>query len=253
MKCAASIGWCTTFRASRRRPSSGSKWHHLLSLVDNPALLDPRNQILADGLFHVLMYIVTVLGLGYLWKSRQEFSRASAGRWLLGTALLGFGLWNVLDVGFFHWIMRIHRIRIDSPDPMFWDLAWLALFGLIFLAAGGLVRSRANSDDAGPKADRSISVVSLITLTMVAAGIWAALPPSGSSTTMVLFKPGIDRHQISNAFDAADVRVVWADRSGGVWAVKTSEASNTLQLYRHGAMLVSNSNVGLGCISWSRI
>jgi uncharacterized membrane protein len=227
------------------------QWHHLLSLVASPAVQDIRTQILADGLFHVLMYIVTAIGLGFLWKSRHEFSRPSAGRWLLGTVVLGFGLWNVIDVGVFHWILRIHRIRVNSPDPLFWDLLWLGLFGLLFLLAGWVVRSTGDADD-GPKVDRSGSIVTSITFVMFASGILAALPPRDSTATVVMFKPGIAPNQVFKAFDAADVRVLWADPSGALWTVKTTDSSNTLRLYRHGAMLVSSSLIGTGCFSWLR-
>lgn len=78
------------------------QWHHLLSLVDSPGVRDLRVQILADGLFHVLMYLIAVVGLVCLWRSRQDFAQAHAGRWLAGAVLLGFGVWNIIDVGLFH-------------------------------------------------------------------------------------------------------------------------------------------------------
>src|SRR3712207_3582545 len=83
------------------------QWHHLLSLVPGESLRDLGTQILADGLFHVAMYLVTAAGLWLLWRHRQ-----SLGGWrgVVGGGVLGFGLWNVVDVGFFHWILGIHRI-----------------------------------------------------------------------------------------------------------------------------------------------
>ena len=46
------------------------QWHHLLSLVPGEAFRDLGTQILADGLFHVLMYGVTAAGLWMLWRRR---------------------------------------------------------------------------------------------------------------------------------------------------------------------------------------
>ena len=39
------------------------QWHHLLSLVEGERFRDLRVQILADGLFHVLMYVIAIAGL----------------------------------------------------------------------------------------------------------------------------------------------------------------------------------------------
>ena len=98
------------------------QWHHLLSLVDDPAVQDPRVQILADGLFHVLMYVIAAVGLALLWRRRAAFSEPGAGAGVLRGAVVGFALWNVLDVVLFQWILRIHRIRVEVETPLAWDL-----------------------------------------------------------------------------------------------------------------------------------
>jgi uncharacterized membrane protein len=112
------------------------QWHHLLSLVPGEALRDIGNQILADGLFHVLMYAITAAGLWMLWRRRAALREPGASARVLGGALLGFGGWNIADVGLFHWIMGIHRIRVDVSDPLAWDIGWLVIFGLAVTAAG---------------------------------------------------------------------------------------------------------------------
>ncbi|PZN29727.1 MAG: DUF2243 domain-containing protein, partial [Proteobacteria bacterium] len=43
------------------------QWHHLLLGVDAEPLQDIRVQILADGLFHLLMYGIALVGLWALW------------------------------------------------------------------------------------------------------------------------------------------------------------------------------------------
>lgn len=227
------------------------QWHHLLSLVENPAVQDIRTQILADGLFHVLMYFVATLGLVFLWKSRYEFSETGAGKWLLGTMLLGFGLWNVADVVLFHWLLQIHRIRVDVPNPLFWDVLWLCLFGLVFMLVGWLLRSRSDTE-GGTGINRENFTAAAIAAFVITAGALAAQPPSDSGTTMVMFKADAKPAQVFQAFDAAKARILWSDRSGKVWAVNLANKSETVQLYRHGAILATNSMIGLGCLSWLR-
>lgn len=225
------------------------QWHHLLSLVESPLVKDIRVQILADGVFHVLMYLVALWGLTLLWRHRQQFSLPSAGHYLFACALIGFGIWNVIDIGLFHWILVIHRIRVDSNHPLFWDVLWLVLFGLPFLAAGWRLRRRAAlaqlTNPAGPGA--MVAMVSALTL---GAGAFAALPPATTGTSLVVFAPSTTPLQIFQAFDAADVRVVWSDRSATVWAVHAEQRSQTMKLYQHRALLVSGSMLAPGCFNW---
>ena len=45
------------------------QWHHFLSLVPGEGLRDLKNQIIADGAFHVLMYGIAAVGLILLWRA----------------------------------------------------------------------------------------------------------------------------------------------------------------------------------------
>jgi len=49
-----------------------------------------------------------------------------------------------------------------------------------------------------------------------------------------------------------DARVLWADRSGGLWAVTLDDPAAAPRLYAHGALLVSSSALAMGCFSWLR-
>jgi uncharacterized membrane protein len=70
------------------------QWHHFLSLVDASSLTDIRNQILADGLFHIAVFLLALAGIVMLWRRGQ----LPADRQLLGWAALGFGVWQFADV-----------------------------------------------------------------------------------------------------------------------------------------------------------
>ncbi|WP_312128276.1 DUF2243 domain-containing protein [Brevundimonas sp.] len=107
------------------------QWHHLLSLV--PAIADLRTQVLWDGYFHALMYVIASVALYRLWK----LNRSGNGRNILSPLLIGFGAWHVADAVLSHWLLGIHRIRPESSQPLFWDLLWLVVFGLLPMVAGG--------------------------------------------------------------------------------------------------------------------
>jgi uncharacterized membrane protein len=218
------------------------QWHHLLSLVPGEALRDIGNQILADGLFHVLMYAVTAAGLWLLWRRRAALREAGAAKRVLGGALLGFGGWNIADVGLFHWIMGIHRIRVDVPDPLVWDIGWLVIFGLAVAAAGLLVLKRGAATGAGGRAAGAI-----LSLLVLAAAPLAALPIPGSTSALVLLGPGARQGATINALLAADGRILWIDPAGRMMAVALDPNAATSGLYRAGALLVTRSPMLAGC------
>jgi uncharacterized membrane protein len=66
------------------------QWHHLLSLLESQSVQDIRTQIMADGLLHVLMYVLACIGLLLLWRSNRSHAQARSSA-LLGTTLFGFG------------------------------------------------------------------------------------------------------------------------------------------------------------------
>lgn len=221
------------------------QWHHLLSNVQAGALQDIRAQMLADGLFHALMYFIAAWALWLLWKARADYACAGADRALWAQALIGFGVWHIVDSVFSHWITGIHRIRVDSPDPLFWDLLWFAVFGILPLVLGWLLHRRSGGD-------RGRTAATTLALAAVVAAPIAALPAGETDQVIVMFRRGMEGAPAFNALAAADARVLWVDRSGGLWAVSMPEPARSGELYARGALLVSNSAMAMGCIGWSR-
>lgn len=222
------------------------QWHHLLSNVN--AVQDMRMQIMADGIFHMLMYVIAAIALVKLWRARAATSQAGAGSTLGGYALLGFGMWHIADSLLSHWLLGIHRVRDSAPNPLVWDLLWFFIFGVLPILAGWLVLRKPQTPPGGGK--RAAAMLGLAT---AIAGPIAALPAaSDPNQIVVLFAPGISGAQAFNALAKVDARVVWVDRSGGMWAVQMDHPSKAWQLYRSGAMLVSNTGFAWGCFSWTK-
>lgn len=229
------------------------QWHHLLSAVDTGRWRDLRMQILADGVFHLLMYLMAAAGLALLWKARRNFALHKADRYLFAYSLIGFGAWNILDAVVSHWITGIHRIKMDSPNPLLWDLAWFFVFGIVFVVIGYLMKRGLGKAGGPSRRPRTSAGVSLALFAIV-SGLAAALPPGVSSQqdTVVVFRPGITAVQAFNAIGGINGRVMWADGAGAVWAIKLDRPAQARTLYRSGALLVSNSVLSLGCLSWSK-
>lgn len=220
------------------------QWHHLLSGVEE-ARQDLSVLLLADGLFHLLMYLVTAFGLWLMWRARRAFAAAGGDRRLIAHVLLGFGAWHVVDGVLSHWVLGIHRIRMDVADPLLWDVLWLVLFGLLPLIVGWWMRGRSGGA-------RLMSSPLALILAIVVAGGWASLPPPDRSEVVVLFRPDVSEQQAVAAIAAAGGRVLGSDVSGRVWAVKVGDGADPGTLYRHGAVLVSDRLLPLGCFGWTR-
>lgn len=222
------------------------QWHHLLSGLEQ-ARQDIRVLIMADGLFHLLMYLVAGAGLWLLWKARRDFAGEGADRSLFGASLIGFGTWHLVDAVLSHWILGIHRIRMDADNPLFWDVLWLAIFGIVPLIAGWMVGRGQNGRPA-----RVVSSPLALVLAVTVAAPLAAMPAPGDNTVMVLFRPGTSQQQAMAAMQHVEGRLLWSDPSGQLWAMQLPQHGDRSALYGQGAMLVSNSILPAGCLDWFR-
>lgn len=222
------------------------QWHHLLSLV--PGMADIRLQVLWDGYFHALMYVIAAVGLIGLWRAHKS-GQEGWGRSLLGAVLIGFGLWHIVDGIVSHWALGIHRIKLDSPNPLMWDLIWLTAFGVAPFVAG-LLTPRGGRPGA-PRIPGSAAAVLVLSLATIGAAIWSLKPPPDQPFTTVVFAPGVDPAQVWSALSATESRLVWTDPSMGV-VVVDAPADRRWSFYRHGALMVSGYGAPGGCFSWSR-
>jgi uncharacterized membrane protein len=223
------------------------QWHHLLSAVEGAPFRDLRVQVLADGLFHAAHYVLATVGLWLLWRSRREFGAPGADRWLFACFLVGFGAWHVVDGLLSHWILGIHRIRMDAGAPLLWDLVFFVP-GLVLVAAGWLMRRRAGAG-GGSGGVRRAAAPMLLAMGTVAAGSLAALPAPRSSAVTVVFGPGTRGADVFTAVASVDGRVVAGDAGSGLWVLDLPPASSRLPLYRHGALVVGGALLPAGCFS----
>ncbi len=152
------------------------QWHHLLAGLQGEAFRDIRVQILADGLFYALMYVIAAVGLWLLWRARREFGAPGADRMLFADLLIGFGVWHIVDGVVSHWVTGIHRIRMDSANPLVWDLIWFVVFGVIPLVIGGMMRRTGRGTLA-----RGHVAAALVAAAVLVSGVVSMLPPPNVS------------------------------------------------------------------------
>jgi len=222
------------------------QWHHLLSGLDQ-AKLNIRTLILWDGVFHALMYVIAIAGLWCLWQARREFAVPGPDRRLLANAALGFGVWHLVDAILAHWILGLHRIRMDVEYPLIWDLFWLCIFGIVPLAIGLIVR-RSKSIGANAANTAPIGLILAVCL----AGPLAALPPSDESQAMIEFGPSITEQEAVAAISAVEGTIISSNPSGRIWMIGVPAGNNLAPLYLSGAWMVSGQFMAIGCFDWTR-
>jgi uncharacterized membrane protein len=125
------------------------QWHHMLSSwhpVDTIEGLEFNT--LWDGIFHSATYIFVLIGLFLLWRSAHRRHLTWSPRLLIGTMLLGFGLFNAVEGIINHHWLGIHHVNETAPREQWWiwDIAF-TLSGLVMILAGGwLTRSGARRE-----------------------------------------------------------------------------------------------------------
>lgn len=220
------------------------QWHHLLSGLPEAAA-DLRFLVMTDGMFHLAMYGVAALGLFWLWRGRTKIAEDGAGRLGLVWAMIGFGSWHVVDAVLSHWLLGIHRIRMDSETPLFWDILWLCLFGLgpillgIWIKRGGRGRGLRSAP----------LVLAVIT---IAAGAMQAFPPAAEGPVVVLFRSGMAEAEVMAAIEAVDGVFAGSDATGTLWAITLPDGASAASLYARGALVVSGAGLSAGCLDYVR-
>lgn len=216
------------------------RWHHLLSALDG----DLRFQVAADGWFHVLMYVIAGVGLWRLYKARKHLSELGAGRTVVAWGLIGFGLWHVVDAVGSHWLLAIHRIRMDAENPLLWDVGWLALFGLVPLLWGLKLRSGGEGGTGGR------TVATLLAGITVLGAVGANRPSAGSEgLTTIAFAPWVSDADAVRASLAASQTLVWSNGNGVVVVSDISPAALP-SLFKRGAMFVGGAGLPQGCLAY---
>lgn len=116
------------------------QWHHLLTSHPDPAVRGNLDlNTLADGLFHAACWIFGAIGLAALWRARGAFGAARGPRGFVGSILVGFGVFNLVEGIVNHHLLGFHHVRTDTAHVLAWDLGFLVL-GLVLVAVGSALR-----------------------------------------------------------------------------------------------------------------
>lgn len=114
------------------------QWHNMLSARVPPVdLVAMKYNMMFDGLFHALTWVMVVVGLGLLWRAGRRTDVPWSGRAFVGALVLGWGLFNFVEGVIDHQLLDLHHVR-PGPHELAWDLGFLAS-GLVFALVGVLL------------------------------------------------------------------------------------------------------------------
>lgn len=125
------------------------QWHHMASSwhpADTVGGLEFNT--LLDGFFHAATYIFVVAGLIVLWRAAHRRHLIWSTKQLVGSMLLGFGLFNTIEGLMNHLILGVHHVNETVPREQWlaWDLGFLAS-GLVMIALGWWILRAGQRED----------------------------------------------------------------------------------------------------------
>lgn len=129
------------------------QWHGMLSArlpLDN--ITNIRTNMVADGLFQLLCWLATLIGIALLWRTlNRPHEVRAAGRSLIGWMLAGWGWFQLVEGLVNHFLLGLHHV-VEMLGLSLWD--WLHLgWGVVLIIIGhGMARSARRWANAYPVA-----------------------------------------------------------------------------------------------------
>jgi uncharacterized membrane protein len=131
-----------------------AQWHNMLSSWIPPLdVVSLKVNMIWDGLFHALTWLMTAVGIGLLWHAGARSDVEWSGRTFTGSVALGWGLFNVVEGVLDHHVLGIHHVH-PGRDELAWDLAFLA-FGAVLVVLGVVLVWRPRRRAAHPRPRRT--------------------------------------------------------------------------------------------------
>ncbi len=103
-------------------------------------LVSAKTNMVWDGVFHAAVWVISLIGVGLLWRAARRRDVDFAVRYLVGGFMIGWGLFNVVEGVIDHHILGVHHV-VERLGPSAFDHAFLA-WGLAMIVVGGLLVRR---------------------------------------------------------------------------------------------------------------
>ncbi len=117
--------------------------HNMVSAQVPPdTMANMRQGMVADGLFHVVTWLATLVGIALLWRALNRRSDVTpSGTAVAGYLLAGWGWFNLVEGIVNHHILGLHHV-IERLGVSAWDWLFLAS-GVVLIAIGHTIGRKA--------------------------------------------------------------------------------------------------------------
>ncbi len=135
------------------------QWHHLVSDVEaypTTTVAGLEVNTLADGFFHLAMWVLVLAGTIALVRSWRAGAVAPSWSFHVGLLLAGWGIFNVVEGLVDHQLLGIHHMRDDLGAPLSWDLGFLMVSALMIVAGLAMYRRGVASMRSAPLETASV-------------------------------------------------------------------------------------------------
>jgi uncharacterized membrane protein len=117
-----------------------AQWHSMGSAILPPTTMHAMSVNMSwDGLFHLLAWTLTVLGVFMFWSEARRGDVPDSARMLIGQLIFGWGGFNLVEGVINHHLLALHHVRDLPVHVPLYDWAFLATGGLGFLVVGALL------------------------------------------------------------------------------------------------------------------
>ncbi|SDH26968.1 Uncharacterized membrane protein [Alteribacillus persepolensis] len=123
----------------------GIIFHQLLQWHSVVMETTRQGQIMSDGFFHLAVTITLIGGGLVLWIAGKPTDVTRGVQLLIGSFLIGGGVFNLLEGIINHHLLQIHRVKPGDPNALLYDLGFLAIGLGLFLAGYVIYRYARNS------------------------------------------------------------------------------------------------------------
>ncbi len=115
--------------------------HNMLSArLPRVSLVNAEVNMFWDGLFHALTWTTTAIGLALLWRAFGCADAPRSTKTFVGSLILGWGLFNLVEGIIDHQILGIHHV-VDNGNQLLWDMVFLGSGVLFILVGWALIRA----------------------------------------------------------------------------------------------------------------
>jgi uncharacterized membrane protein len=115
------------------------QWHNMLSNLLPPTTMDNmRVNMVWDGVFHALVWLITLVGIFILHNAAYQGYNMPSLPSFIGQLILGWGLFNLVEGIIDHQILGLHYVR-QVPNYTVYNLTFLAVGGVLSIVVGWLL------------------------------------------------------------------------------------------------------------------